>query len=147
MNNQMAKVIASFAGVGYFPFWSGAAGSAAGLAIAWYSPQPVLWGLLALFTGLGFWACAPSERAYGTHDSQRFVMDEVCGMFISVLWLPKTLPLYLAAFLLFRFFDTLKPWPIILIQRHRHPHTIMWDDLAAGAASWLCLQAWLWLAP
>ncbi|MFT4998879.1 MAG: phosphatidylglycerophosphatase A, partial [Flavobacteriales bacterium] len=45
------------------------------------------------------------------------------------------------AFVLFRFFDILKPWPISWLDKHMHGgFGIMIDDVAAGIFAWLCLH-------
>ena len=69
------------------------------------------------------------------------MLDEVCGMMATVLWLPKTLPVFIAAFLLFRLLDIWKPWPISWLQDQKHPFSIMHDDLAAGLLGNLILRA------
>jgi phosphatidylglycerophosphatase A len=51
----------------------------------------------------------------------------------------------LAGFLMFRFFDILKPWPIHWIDRHVHGGVgIMLDDVLAGVFAWLAMQGLVW---
>jgi phosphatidylglycerophosphatase A len=61
------------------------------------------------------------------------VIDEVAGMFLSVLFLPRTLPVLASAFLLFRLFDIWKPYPARQLQEVRGGLGVMLDDLIAGA--------------
>jgi phosphatidylglycerophosphatase A len=70
-----------------------------------------------------------------------FVMDEVAGAMLGLLGSPKTVPVYVAGFLLFRLFDVWKPWPIGRIEQFKGPWTIVGDDLAAGVATNLALHA------
>ena len=60
------------------------------------------------------------------------MLDEVAGMMLSVLWLPKNLAFYGTAFLLFRLLDVSKPGLIRKIQNAKAPTSIMCDDLLAG---------------
>ncbi len=103
----------------------------------------VAWFLF--FCVAGFWVCRASQKVFGTQDPKQFVMDEVCGMMLSVLWIPKEPGFFLIAFLLFRALDIWKPWPISKIQKNRHPSAILWDDLAAGLIANLILQAGLFI--
>ena len=132
-------LIASFFYVGYAPWIPGTFGSLAGAVLAWQL-NPTLPYLLFFFSILGFCVSAPAEQFFESKDPKQFVMDEVCGMMLSVLWLPHDWRLFAAGFVLFRFFDVLKPWPISRIQSSRSPLSIMWDDLAAGAAVNVILQ-------
>ena len=121
-------------------------GSLAGLAIAWYLNKPLLTEFIFL-SFIGFLICEPAVRVYGRKDPQVFVLDEVCGMILSVLWIPLNPALYLIGFILFRIFDSVKPWPISVIQRSASAYAIMWDDLAAGLAVNICLQCLNLYAP
>lgn len=114
-------------------------GSVAGLGLAWVWPA----GLAPMALGLsvlGLFLCAPAQAAFAQEDPQVFVLDEVCGMLLSLVALPLTLPIVVSAFILFRVADSLKPWPIILFQRMKNPIGIMADDLAAGVLVNLFLQ-------
>jgi phosphatidylglycerophosphatase A len=60
------------------------------------------------------------------------VIDEVAGMMLAVLWLPRTLWVLLTAFVFFRVFDVWKPFPAHESQALRGGLGIMVDDLVAG---------------
>ncbi len=64
----------------------------------------------------------------------------------SALWLvPEGWEWLLLGFLVFRFYDILKPWPIRWIDRHVHGGVgIMLDDLLAGGFAWLTMQLAVW---
>lgn len=141
MYSKIVKLLSSSFGLGYMPFWPGAWGSLAGLAVAWLA-QAALLPLTVAFSLLGLALCAPAEKLFGRKDPQVFVWDEVCGMMLSVLWIPAEWPLFAAAYLLFRLFDVWKPWPVSIFQKMKHPSGIMLDDLAAGVIANLCLQAY-----
>ncbi len=87
----------------------------------------------AAVTLLGIWAGSRVERALGVKDPGVIVIDEVAGMLLSVLLLPRTIPLLITAFLLFRLFDVWKPFPARESQVLAGGLGVMVDDLIAGA--------------
>jgi phosphatidylglycerophosphatase A len=138
---SIAAVIASFFGVGLIPIVPATWASAVAAVLAWFIDESFLVYWAAGLSVAGLWACREAQTVFNSKDPKQFVMDEVCGMFLSVLWLPKSVPLFIAAFLLFRVLDVWKPWPISKIQDSKHPWSIMGDDLAAGLVTNLILQA------
>jgi phosphatidylglycerophosphatase A len=67
------------------------------------------------------------------------------GMWITLWLVPEGWYWLLAGFLMFRFFDILKPWPIHWIDRHVHGGVgIMLDDVLAGVFAWLAMQGLVW---
>lgn len=108
------------------------------------------WGYLAvvlLATLLGLWLCGESARRLGVHDHPGIVWDEFVGLWITLLAAPAGWTWLLLGFVLFRFFDALKPWPIRWFDRHVHGGLgIMLDDVIAGLFSLAGLQlaAWGW---
>ena len=81
----------------------------------------------------GIWAGSRVERALGAKDPGVIVIDEVAGMLLSVLFLPRTIPVLVTAFVLFRVFDIWKPYPAREIQELHGGLGVMLDDLVAGA--------------
>lgn len=65
-------------------------------------------------------------------DPSIVVIDEIVGMWIALLFLPKTLPAILVAFTTFRIFDIVKPPPVAALERFGDGWGIMLDDVAAG---------------
>ena len=72
---------------------------------------PALALTLVGVTLVGIWAGARVERVLGAKDPGVIVIDEVAGMLLSVILLPRTIPVLVTAFLLFRLFDIWKPFP------------------------------------
>ena len=140
--NEVVRITASFLYVGYLPLAPGTFGSIAGLLIAYFLPSNLPFCTFSLSL-LGCLICEKSRIVFKKDDPSNFVLDEVCGMMLSVLYLPKALWVYGLAFVLFRAGDVLKPWPVSLIQRHKSPWSIMGDDLAVGFFVNLILQATL----
>jgi phosphatidylglycerophosphatase A len=76
------------------------------------------------------------------HDRSEIVIDEVVGFLITMVWLPMTWQSLLLGFLLFRFFDILKPFPIGYLDRKVPGGLgVVVDDIAAGIFASLILQA------
>ncbi|MEJ2395444.1 MAG: phosphatidylglycerophosphatase A [Candidatus Thiodiazotropha sp.] len=81
----------------------------------------------------GIWICDRTSRDLGVHDHGGIVWDEIIGYLLTMTLAPSGWVWVLLGFLLFRFFDILKPWPIRWLDR-RVPggFGIMLDDLIAG---------------
>ena len=73
------------------------------------------------------------ERTIDAKDPGIIVIDEVAGLFASVLFLPRTAAVLVTAFLLFRLFDIWKPFPARQLQDLHGGLGVMLDDLIAGA--------------
>lgn len=132
-------------GAGLSPRAPGTVGTLVGLPFALLmlqlGPEAVA-AFLCLMTAAGIYLCGESARRLGVHDHGGIVFDEIVGYLVACLPLlpalrPEAQPLWLGlllAFLLFRVFDVLKPWPIRWLDRHVHGGLgIMADDLLAGA--------------
>ena len=133
--DQIALFVATAGGVGYAPVAPGTAGSLLALAVLWAVPfSPGQLGLtLAGIVGVGAWAAARTERVLGHKDPGPIVIDEVAGMFLSTLTVPRSFGLLVMAFLLFRFFDIAKPFPIRRAEVLSGGIGVMADDLIAGS--------------
>jgi len=118
----------------------------------------VLFPLLALLPALGYalvvalvivggiWVCGQAARKLGVHDHGGIVLDEIAGIWLALATFPPSLPWLLAGFLVFRFFDIVKPWPIRWLDRKiSGGFGIMVDDLLAGVFTWLVLSAVRWI--
>jgi len=137
--NKLKLAIVSCGFLGCAPVASGTFGTLGGVAIAWLfrgtgSMFP-LWMLgwcvflYALTCPLGKWA----EEYAHKKDPGIFVMDEVIGYLITVAWMrgPSYFAL-LVAFLVFRFFDIVKPPPARQMEHLGGGHGILLDDVMAG---------------
>lgn len=113
---------------------SGTVGSLVTLIGLWLIPftLPTLAATLVAVTLVGLWAGERVERMLGAKDPGIIVIDEVAGMLLSVLLLPRTMPVLLTAFFLFRLFDVWKPFPARQSQAITGGLGVMLDDLIAG---------------
>lgn len=144
----MSALIATFLYVGRLPLAPGTFGSLAALPFGYlfhrFTGFPGLAvATLALFA-LGWWATAAETRGRDDHDPGEIVIDEVVGQWIALwplsfgLWHagvdPALFPYpgWIGAFLMFRLFDILKPWPVSWADRKSTAFGVMFDDVLAG---------------
>jgi phosphatidylglycerophosphatase A len=130
----VAFVVASVLGAGYSPVASGTVGSFVTAVAIWLLPlTPLRIGIALIVVVLvGMWAGSRVERVLGRKDPGVIVIDEVAGMLLSMIMLPRTLPVLITAFLLFRLFDIWKPFPARESQALTGGVGVMVDDLIAG---------------
>jgi len=148
---RLPFVCATFFYCGFAPVAPGTVGSAAALllvvplrlaGLAWLDLAAV-----AVLFAIGVWSAGIVERHLASEDPGAVVIDEVVGMYVSLLWLPLTWQAVLAAFLVFRLFDILKPWPAGRFERLGGGLGIMADDVMAGVYANLVVQAFAWWRP
>lgn len=97
--------------------------------------------MLIVTSLLGFWFCHVTSRDMGVHDHKAIVWDEFVGYWITMIAVPFSWQWALVGFLLFRFFDILKPWPISWLDKKMEGgFGIMIDDIVAGIFSAVILQ-------
>ena len=139
-----AKLISTCLGIGYIRKGAGTVAAFMG-CIAWYFIQ--VRGVNALFdlvtivalTLLGIWSASIVESEWGK-DSNRVVIDELLGMCISLFLIPAELKYIALAFVLFRFFDIVKPLYIRKAEALPGGWGVMADDVLAGVYSNILLH-------
>ena len=149
---RLSLLSATWFGAGLAPRAPGTVGTVAALPLAWYATTLSLGGqlwLLSLLTLIGFATAQVAGRHYQVADAKQIVIDEVCGLLVTMLGLPWRWPIVLAAFALFRIFDILKPWPASFFDRKiKNGVGVVMDDVMAGlhARLWLALMGLIWPA-
>lgn len=94
---------------------------------------------------IGVWLCGRTARALHAPDHPAIVFDEIVGFLITMIAAPAGWPWVIAGFVLFRFFDIVKPPPIGMLDRKVHGgFGIMLDDAVAGALAAVVLQGLAW---
>lgn len=137
----LVKFLATAGGAGYLPVMPGTFGSLVGLAVFMVTrdlPATAFACVTALM--LGFLLTGRAERLFGQKDCSRIVLDEVGGMLLSLVFIPFDIRLAWIGFLMFRIFDTLKPFPAGRLQGLKGSAGIMLDDVIAGLYANLVLQ-------
>lgn len=107
--------------------------------------------LILVSLGLGWWACTLTARNMGMSDPGAIVWDEIVAMWLILfLLMPAGFMAQLSAFLLFRFFDAVKPGPVAWADRlfkgfgWRGGWGILFDDLVAALCTLIVLALWSW---
>jgi len=149
LSNPVAFLAFGF-GSGLAPKAPGTAGTVAAIPLFYlFADLPIYTylGIIAITFALGIYLCEQASKWLGVHDHGGIVWDEFVGLWITYIALPAGWPWVVAGFVLFRFFDMLKPWPISFIDKHAHGgFGIMIDDVLAGLAALACIQvaAYFW---
>lgn len=144
--NSLSKAIATALGAGYSPIAPGTCGTAVTVPLAFALSALPLWQyalVLAFVIAAGIWAADRADRAWGTHDAQRIVVDEVAGYLITMTFVRRDhwVPL-LVGFVVFRVFDIVKPPPIRWLDEHVDGgFGVMLDDVAAGVLGMVTMIA------
>lgn len=148
---------ATAGGLGLLKPAPGTCGSLGGLALGlgWVAIAPAgwttpgLWLLVAVACLVGVPAATMAGSHFRRQDPPQVVVDEVAGQLLTLALLPGAVlvdSLLLAsilAFLAFRLFDIIKPWPIAVLERLPRGWGVMADDLAAGLAAGMLTTALL----
>jgi phosphatidylglycerophosphatase A len=143
---RVALAAATVLGVGYVPFAPGTFGSLVGLVLWWVLPASTAAqaaAIVALFI-VGSWSGGVAERHFGTTDPSVVVIDEVMGMLMTLFLNPVSWVGAFAAFLLFRVFDVIKPYPSNQLERLPGGVGVMADDAMAAVYANLALRVTLW---
>jgi len=144
-----ARVLATFFWTGEFPLVPGTVTSfVAALLyklVLFRLPGPLFGALIVIVFFVGVAAGGAHARALGAPDPRPVTVDEACGQWISCFLVPPTWALTAAAFVLFRAFDILKPFPIRRLERLPGGWGIMADDVLAGVFAALLVHAYLLL--
>ncbi len=138
-----ALVLSTALGVGYTPLAPGTVGSAAGLLLWALLPKLayVQGAAIVVLFIVGSWSGSVAEQHFGRSDPAQVVVDEVMGMLITLFMNPVGWAGIGLAFLLFRAFDIVKPYPANRLERLHGGLGIMADDGMAGVYANLALRA------
>ena len=122
---------------GYVPLAPGTAGSFVGLALVWFAfPHLNVFsqGALTLVLGaLAVWLSDSARRHFKKEDPGQIVIDEIVGIFITMIGIPISTGFAATGFVLFRIFDVVKPPPASYFNSHlKNGWGIVLDDVAAG---------------
>jgi phosphatidylglycerophosphatase A len=132
--NFFEKFIGSGFYTGYFPVASGTVGSFAALLIyliPGFENLIIIIPAILIFAVYGIYLGNKFEIKYGK-DPSECTVDEVVGTWISLLALPKTIGIIVAAFLIWRILDIIKPPPARGLEKLKGGLGIMIDDVVSG---------------
>lgn len=143
MKAVSAFMVATSLGAGLFPIAPGTMGTLFALPLAYatrdwfWLERVILWLSLTL---LGTWAAKEFDQMMETHDNQNIVIDEVVGLGITAWTAGSDFKSWIAAFVLFRCFDMIKPPPVREVDAWSKKHPSPWlsgfgvmaDDIMAA---------------
>ncbi len=145
---RWAELLATFFGAGRLRPAPGTWGSLAALGlwavatrvipVAWQAGVAAAGAAVALAAGIP--AAGRVARALGDEDPSCVVIDEVAGQMVAFIAAPPHWKSLLAAFILFRAFDILKPPPLRRLEQIRGGAGIMLDDVGAGLYALAAVQ-------
>ncbi len=150
---KLQKIIASGLGTGFSPFAPGTAGAFLGTIVTYffnyamssYLDLPAYLVLISniistvIIMFIGVWAIKYVHSEW-IHDANEIVIDEIVGVAIALIAAPLDWRVYLVGFLLFRFFDILKPLGIREIDMKDGDWSVMLDDVLAGVYAFVIVQ-------
>ncbi|MFT5235510.1 MAG: phosphatidylglycerophosphatase A [Shewanella sp.] len=130
-SGMMAKAPGTFGTLAAIPLYL----LIAPLSLQWYL------AVTLLSMVVGFYICGKAAKDMGVHDHGAIVWDEFVGLLITMIAAPAGWVWVVVGFVLFRFFDIVKPWPIRWLDaKVKGGFGIMIDDVLAGLFSFACLQ-------
>ncbi len=148
--SAVAEFFVKGLGLGRIPFMPGTWGSLLGIVFVYILSKSTsdleTQAIVTLFLCAVSWLLiAIYEKNSHKHDDQQVVLDEVAGIFVCFLGIPISWPSLFVGFILFRFFDILKPFPISWADR-KIPGAFgtLFDDLLAGFAAGAFLHGLMW---
>jgi phosphatidylglycerophosphatase A len=138
---RTALLLATWFGIGSLPVTPGTFGTVATLPlilILTHATPLHKVAVLIILIPVAIWSSGLCARLLGKDDPSEIVIDEVAGFLLTALFLPASWPALLSAFILFRVFDILKPFPIGALDKNIPGGTgIVVDDLLAGVYAYL----------
>lgn len=148
MKEFIIKSLATFFGIGYLPLcpgtWASIAAAGLFLFLA-YGPLRFSFGVLLVaavsLLVIGVAVSDLAEKIFKKKDSPYIVIDEVAAMVTVLVFVPQNPIAFVAAFLIFRMFDIIKPYPAKKIEQFSGSWGIMGDDFIAGLYTVVCI--WL----
>ncbi|HEX7510995.1 MAG TPA: phosphatidylglycerophosphatase A [Chitinivibrionales bacterium] len=138
--------------LGYIPLMPGTIGSALIAGALWYLQRyrhialtPQVWWLCALaLIVVSVLLSSGARHIFGHEDPKQVIIDECAGQFITYFFVPLTLNSLILGFLLFRFFDIVKPYPIYKMEELEGGIGITMDDVVAGVFANVSLMVVVW---
>ena len=148
LRTRVGLIIATALGAGYAPVAPGTFGSAVGL-LFWLALPDIHWAqalAIVATSVVGAWSGFVAEEHFDRRDPGQVVVDEVAGMMVTLALNPLPgFAWWVAAFVLFRLADIIKPFPVNRLEQLPGGIGIMADDLAAGVYANLALRLAMWV--
>ena len=144
MRLKISECIATCFKVGYLPLAPGTWGSIFAILVWWVLLKDLdllIFGIvIILFFFIGIIVSNIIIDQNGDNDPSHIIIDELVGQWLALWMLPDGSFYIIIVFILFRFFDIIKPWPIRFIEQLPKGLGVMCDDLAAGLITLILTQ-------
>jgi len=141
ISDKLIRILSTFFGVGYLPFFPGTWAALLALIIYLTLRGYLFFFLLFSFIVviIGFLVAEGAEKVFQKKDCKFIVIDELSAALFLYICIPYSSNFFLLiiAFVLFRIFDIIKPFPIKRIEKLKGSYGIMLDDLAAAVYSFI----------
>ena len=141
--NFIIKILSTGLFVGYIPLAPGTFGTILSAVIYWQLfPKNTAIQTVIVLIGIvvAIIVAGQSEKETGRKDDRKIVIDEIVGFWVCMLFIPHKIIFLTAGFLLFRFFDVVKPTPVKKLEQLPGGFGIVLDDIAAGIMTNIVLQ-------
>jgi phosphatidylglycerophosphatase A len=144
--NYLILFFATGFGAGFSPVVPGTMGTLIAIPIYYFISSissisfPLYELTLVAFFFFSSWVAGQAEQYWEKKDDRRIVIDEIMGFLVTMLWVTKTPLSIVSGFVLFRFFDILKPFPIRHLERVKSGFGVVLDDVLAGIYSNILLH-------
>ncbi len=160
MRREIIQAIRKIGGsmfyLGFIPLMPGTIGSFVTVAALWYyrdtaapyfMPQnaTTFWLYYLLFLAVTIFLSNDSKEIHGHDDASPIIIDECAGQIITFFLHPLSFRVLLLGFLLFRFYDIVKPFPIHKFEELDDGLGITMDDVAAGVFANVSLFVIIWI--
>jgi len=143
LKNSIAKIIATFFYVGLIPVGPGTFGTLAAIPLFYalsFTSLYLYLTITVLIVLISVWASTVAEEIFNKTDPGQVVADEVSGFLVTMILVPPTISNIFLGFLLFRFFDITKPYPVRKFEKLPGGWGIVIDDVAAGVYACITLH-------
>ena len=144
MRLKISEWIATCFKVGYLPFAPGTWGSVFAILLWWVLLKDlntyIFGAIIIIFLLIGIVVSNIIIDQSGDHDPSYIIIDELVGQWLALFLIPDGFFNIAISFILFRFFDIIKPWPIRLIEKLPKGLGVMSDDLTAGFITLVLIQ-------
>jgi len=141
---KLAKIISTFLGLGLFPLAPGTLASLVVVLLYKFFLQPISWPIhLLIFVAiffLGVYTSSVYSKSLNLKDPGKIVIDEVAGQWLALFLIGPDWTWLAVSFILFRFFDIIKPLGIKKLENLPYGWGIMADDVGTGLAVNIMLQ-------
>ncbi len=137
--------IATLFGVGRMSKAPGTMGSLLAFPVIFFISYLPPFLYMSLAMGLIILAIVAADKYGKGKDLKEIVADEFVGLMVTLFLVPHKWSLWILGFLLFRFFDIVKPFPISYLDKNvKGGFGIVLDDLVAGLAANACIH-FIWI--